>query len=76
MGLGWDEKLSKDGVVQLIVVTPGGAAAKAGLRVGDRIVVYAGRPITDDEQFRRLVLATRGPVNITVERAAAKSQST
>ena len=72
LGLGWDEKLSKDGVVQLIVVTPGGAAAKAGLRVGDRIVAYAGRPITDDEQFRRLVLATRGPVPITVERAGSE----
>ncbi len=38
LGLGWDEKLAKDGVVQLISVTPGSPAAKAGLRVGDRIV--------------------------------------
>ena len=57
LGLGWDEKLAKDGIVQLVLVNPGSPAAKAGLRVGDRITHYAGRPISDDEQFRRLVLA-------------------
>jgi hypothetical protein len=72
LGLGWDEKLSKDGIVQLISITPGGAAAKAGLRSGDRIVQYAGQPITGDEQFRRLVLATRGPVLVQVERKGSE----
>jgi predicted metalloprotease with PDZ domain len=68
LGLAWDEKLSADGVVELISVTPGGAAAKAGLRKGDRIVRYAGRSISDDEAFRRLVMATRGSVPLVVER--------
>ena len=68
LGLAWDEKLSGDGIVELISVTPGGAAAKAGLRKGDRIIKYAGRQIKDDEVFRRLVMATRGSVPVTVER--------
>lgn len=72
LGIGWDEKLAKDGTVQLILVTPGGAASKAGFRIGDRIIQYAGRPITDDEQFRRLVLATRGPVPVLVQRSGSE----
>ncbi len=72
LGLGWDEKLAKDGIVQLVLVNPGSPAAKAGLRVGDRITHYAGRPISDDELFRRLVLATRGAVPLIVERAGSE----
>jgi C-terminal processing protease CtpA/Prc len=72
LGLGWDEKLSTEGVVQLISVSAGGAAAKAGLKTGDRIIQYAGRPIADEDQFRRLVLATRGPVLVRVERKGSE----
>ncbi len=72
LGLAWDEAQSKQGIVEIATVLPGGAAAKAGLRSGDRIVKYAGRPISDDEQFRALVLATRGPVPIEIERKGSE----
>src|SRR5262249_51855167 len=54
-------------------VTSGSPADKAGLKVDDRILQYAGRDITDITQLRELVLATRGPVPIQVARSATAS---
>ncbi len=68
LGLSWDETKSKDGVLHIANVVAGGAAAKAGLKPGDRIVKYAGKPFESAEEFRRLVLATRGEVVMTVQR--------
>ena len=72
LGLSWDEAKAKDGVIQLISVTSESTAAKAGLKVGDRIVSYAGRKLDDVEQFRRLVMGTRGTVSVEVERKGSE----
>jgi S1-C subfamily serine protease len=73
LGLSWDEaRAKKEGVVQIISVTAESAAAKAGLKVGDRIVGYAGRPLEDAEQFRMLVMATRGSVPLKIERKGSE----
>lgn len=68
LGLTWDEKKSASGIAQVESVSAGGAAAKAGLKAGDRIVAYAGRPVSDGEQLRQFVLATRGAVPVKVQR--------
>ncbi len=68
LGLGWDVDQAKNGIVQVASVTPGSAAAKAGIKTGDRILSYAARPITDAEQLRQLVMATKGAMPIEIER--------
>jgi S1-C subfamily serine protease len=52
-------------------VLPGTAADLAGVRVGDRIVQFAGRPIEDGELFRSLVLTAENPVPVVLERGDA-----
>lgn len=46
-------------------------AEKAGLKSGDQIVNYADHAITDIQQLRQLVLATRGSVPIKVVRSGS-----
>ncbi|MBI4610401.1 MAG: RIP metalloprotease RseP [Candidatus Rokubacteria bacterium] len=41
-------------------IQPGGPAAEAGLRTGDRVVAAEGRPVTNWEDLFRVVLAARG----------------
>ncbi len=71
LGIAWDEAQAKQGVIQIAGVTADSAAAKAGLKTGDRIVSYAGRELNDIEQLRQFVLATRGAVAIKVLRAGS-----
>jgi serine protease Do len=40
-------------------VSPGGAAAKAGLEPGDVIVSYNGKPVTGRDELVRMVVATK-----------------
>ena len=68
LGLGWDVEQSGDGAIKVSSVTPGGAAAKGGIKVGDRIILFAGRKFHEAEDFRLLVMATRGKVPVEVER--------
>lgn len=57
----------------VILVWPGGAAERAGVRVGDRILALAGEPATPDPE--PLLAADRGAVGgrvpVTVERDSA-----
>lgn len=72
LGLSWDKATETElGIIQLTRVVPGSPADKAGLRMGDRIVAYAGRPLSDIKQFRHNVLATKGSVPVRVERAGS-----
>jgi S1-C subfamily serine protease len=68
LGVTWDEGKAKQGLIQVISIVPESAAAKAGLKVGDRIVTYAGRQLDSAEQFRELVMATRGAVTVAAQR--------
>ncbi len=72
LGLTWDVEQAKNGVVQVAAVTGSGAAAKGGIKTGDRIVSYAGRPVADAEEFRQLVMATRGSMPIEIERKGSE----
>ena len=71
LGLTWDEGKAKDGVVEVATVTGGSAGAKAGFKAGDKIVEYAGRPVSDAQAFREMVMATRGVVTAKVQRSGS-----
>jgi len=48
-------------------VTPGGAAARAGLKRGDVILSYQGRPVVDTNTFRNEIAATRPGSTVTLQ---------
>ena len=54
-------------------VSPGGAAAKAGLEPGDVIIAYNGKPVASRDELVQMVVATRPgtsvPVRIVRDRA-------
>jgi regulator of sigma E protease len=52
-------------------VDSGSAAARAGIQPGDRLIQFAGQPVSDGERLRRAVLAAVAPVPATVERPGA-----
>jgi S1-C subfamily serine protease len=67
-GLEWrDAKADEKGVV-VTKVTPGLPAAKAGLRVGDRIVKFNGHEVTSELPLRMAVLAAVSPVELEILR--------
>jgi S1-C subfamily serine protease len=53
-------------------VTPDSPAARAGIRVGDRLLEFAGQPLLDDQQFAGLVLAAPADVSVLVDRKGAQ----
>src|SRR5688500_16280951 len=48
-------------------VTPNGAAAKAGIKQGDVILSYQGRPVVDTNAFRNEIAATKPGTSVTVK---------
>jgi hypothetical protein len=55
----------------LVGVSPGSPAERAGLRRGDRLVAFQGRPIASEQRFRLELLAAHGETSFTVERAGS-----
>ena len=68
-GVTWERRGEPADSIVLMQVDRGSAADVAGLRVGDRILQFADRPIADDDRFRIDVLAAREPVALQVQRA-------
>jgi serine protease Do len=48
-------------------VTPDGAAAKAGIRRGDVIIAYQGRPVIDTNAFRNEIAATKPGTTVALK---------
>jgi serine protease Do len=48
-------------------VTPNGAAAKAGVKQGDVILSYQGRPVVDTNAFRNEIAATKPGSTVTLK---------
>jgi S1-C subfamily serine protease len=48
-------------------VTPNGAAAKAGIKRGDVILSYEGRPVIDTNAFRNAIAATKPGTTVTLK---------
>lgn len=68
LGLQWKVPSEGEKGVVAARVTPGMPAEKAGIRVGDRLLRFGGRPIEGDVSLRGLVLAAQSPVEIELER--------
>lgn len=51
---------------------PAAPAKAAGLKAGDRIVAFDGRPVDDWSVLQKDIRATTGPATITVERAGQR----
>jgi regulator of sigma E protease len=69
LGATWDENLVKQGIIRLTDVSPGSAAERAGLRIGDRILKLDAHSVTDASDFRTLLVTAEQQVGIVVERA-------
>jgi hypothetical protein len=68
LGIRWDEVAARDGKIVVAAVVRGSAADAAGLRPGDRLVKFAGREVSNENQLRIGVLAAKSPVPLTIER--------
>ena len=68
LGVAWDLELAEKKIIQLTRVVRNSPADKAGLKVGDRLISFGGRPTDGDVDFRTLVLSARNPVEVLVQR--------
>ncbi|MBI3840123.1 MAG: M20/M25/M40 family metallo-hydrolase [Planctomycetia bacterium] len=68
LGIRWDEKAAEDGAIVVTAVTPASAAAKGGLKPGDRLVKFANREVRGAPEFRLSVLAAKNPVSVALQR--------
>jgi serine protease Do len=57
-------------------VSPGGAAAKAGVEPGDVIIQYNGRPIKNNDELVRMVVATKPGTSVPVKVLRNKQEKT
>jgi hypothetical protein len=68
LGMEWDKQLARAGVIEVVSMRSGSAAARGGMKVGDKILQFAGYDINGDDDFRLIVLAAKNPARIVVER--------
>jgi len=57
-------------------VSPGGAAAKAGMEPGDVIIQFNGRPIKNNDELVRMVVATKPGTSVPVKVLRNKQEKT
>jgi serine protease Do len=57
-------------------VTPGGAALKAGMEPGDVIIQYNGRPVKNNDELVKMVVATKPGTSVQVKVLRNKSEKT
>jgi serine protease Do len=57
-------------------VTPGGAALKAGVEPGDVIVQYNGRPVRNNDELVKMVVATKPGTSVQVKVLRNKAEKT
>jgi serine protease Do len=62
-----DLGLSNPNGAEVSTVTPGGPADKAGIRVGDVITEFNGRPVGNDDSLVSMVVATRPDTTVPVK---------
>ncbi len=74
LGIWWERRGGEQPGLYLSRVLPDLPADRAGLRVGDRLLRFDGRPIDDEDSLRKDVLAARSPASIVVERAIGETQ--
>ena len=68
LGVGWSEEPALAGGIRVSQIKAGSPADRAGIRVGDCIVRFAGRSIQSDDDFFGAVSAAESPALLTVKR--------
>ncbi len=68
LGIAWQADESHEDGIRVTRVVPGSAADQGGIRIGDRLVPFAGQRVTDEAKFQSMVLAAKNPVTATVIR--------
>jgi C-terminal processing protease CtpA/Prc len=69
LGISWRTDDAEPATVIVNRVTPGSAAERAGLRVGDRIYRIGDQEFARGEEFRQRAVSTAGPLSLEVETA-------
>jgi S1-C subfamily serine protease len=69
LGASWRKVAGDMPAIQITAVQPGTPAWAADLRVGDRVLRFAGQEVSDEFQLRRDVLRAQSPVEIVVQRS-------
>ena len=67
-----DERKKLDVVGGVVVEQVSGAAAKAGIQMGDVILGLNNKPVNDPEQLRKLVDEAKGKIAVLVQRQNAR----
>lgn len=68
LGITWRTDEAEPQTVIINAVVAGSAAAKAGLRPGDRVYQVAGCDLIDDKQFSHAITTLPGPLELLIER--------
>ena len=71
LGVTWDEKQATEGKIIVTKISPNSAGAKAGLKLGDRILEFAGLKVGSTLELRTSVLASKNPVELLVDRTGS-----
>lgn len=66
-GVAW--RISENGPPVVTAVTPGSPGEKAGIRPGDKLLSFQGKPIPDDRNFRLQLLAAETESVFEISRA-------
>jgi S1-C subfamily serine protease len=72
LGLNWDAKDSTADGLKVMRVTPGSAAAEAGIRPGDRLLTFGGQELMHDTDLSAIVLTAKSPAAAKVQRAGTE----
>ncbi len=67
-----DERNKLDVTGGVVVEQVSGAAARAGIQMGDVILGLNNKPVTDPDQLRKLVDAAKGKIAVLVQRQNAR----
>lgn len=68
LGVSFDPELEAKHIVKVVSVQPAGPADRAGIKVGDEIVEFGGRRLSDGVEFGAIVLAAPQEVEAKIKR--------
>lgn len=66
-GIGAVVSMNKDGLVEIVELTPGSPAIEAGVRIGDIFLTVDGQDVTDIKDTNSLAVLVRGREGTSVE---------
>ena len=68
LGLSWSATPTESGTLRVTSVRSDSPADRAGIRVGDLLLQFGGRPISSSEALQRAVLQSESEVTVQIQR--------